>query len=323
MVSLFKEKSPAAVFWLIVVCFGLHFFSLIEPPSVLIKPGDGFFYYILEPLLNVQAYSISLIYVLIIFLLALQLNFMMNILRMMPKQSYTPALAFLLFTALMPQLNAVTPALFACNLFIWILFGAARLYAAPNPKTSIYNFGLLVGLSIVLYFPSLPLVIIAFIALAIIRPFNIAEWFVLLFGILTPAYFLTGYLFLTNQFALLPPVQSLFNATSLPLLPKLIIVSFVVAGLSVCWGIIAVQGSGKSVLIHVRKSWSVFLIALIFLLPALFFIVGAFPMLLYLLMVPAACYTGFAFANNRNIFPAVFFWLLLALDIYNNWLAKY
>jgi hypothetical protein len=73
----------------------------------------------------------------------------------------------------------------------------------------------------------------------------------------------------------------------------------------------------------VRKSWSVFLIALILLAPALFFIVGAFPMVLYLLMVPAACYTGFAFANNRTILSAIFFWLLLALDIYNLWLAKY
>jgi hypothetical protein len=323
VVSFFKEKSPAAVFWLIVVCFGLHFYSLIDAPDVIIKPGDGFFYYILKPLLHVQPYSISLLYVIYIFLLALQLNFMMNILRMMPKQSYTPALAFLLFTALMPQLNAFTPALFACNLFIWILYGAARLYATQNPKTAIYNFGLLVGLCAVLYFPSLPLVVIAFIALAIIRPFNMAEWFVLLFGILTPAYFLTGYLFFTGQLDLLPPPPSLFNLQPLPLLPKLIIIGLVVAGLAVCQGIFTVHGFGKSVLIQVRKSWSVFLIALILLAPALFFIVGAFPMVLYLLMVPAACYTGFAFANNRTILSAIFFWLLLALDIYNLWLAKY
>ena len=323
MVSFFKDKSAVAVFWLIIICFGLHVYSLVHPPEIIIKPADGFFYYILKPLLNADAYIASLLYVLIIFLLALQLNFMLNVLRMQQKPSYTPALAFILFTALMPQFNVITPALFACNLFIWILFNASRLYAAPNPKTAIYNFGLLTGLCVILYYPSLPLILIAFIALALIRSFNFTEWFVLIFGLITPAYFLGGYLFLTDQFNLLPKPQQLFGIIHLPLQPPFIITALSVAALSTIWGIFSVQGSGKNVLIQVRKSWSVFLISLIFLAPVFFFMQGAFPLALFLIMVPAACYTGFAFSNNRTILPAIFFWLLVGLSIYNTWIGKY
>lgn len=322
MVSFFRDKSAVAVFWLIIVCFGLHVYSLVHPPQIVIKPSDGFFYYIIKPFVNADAYIVSLFYVLMIFLLALQLNFILNALRMMPKPSYTPALAFILFSALLPQLNAVTPALFAADFFIWILFSASRLYAAPNAKTAIYNFGLLTGLCAVLYFPSLPLVPIAFIALAIIRPFNFTEWFVLLFGLITPAYFIATYLFLTDQLSLLPVPQQLFGIFYLPVQSKFIIISLLVAAITTAWGIFIVQGSGKNVLIQIRKSWSVFLVSLILLAPVFFFVNGAFPLALFLIMIPASCYAGFAFANSSNILPAIFFWLLVGLSIYNMWIGK-
>ena len=86
---------------------------------------------------------------------------MLNALHMYPKQTHTAALAFILFTALLPHYNVLSTALFACNFFIWILYSACKLYASPNPKTAIYNFGLLCGLCALLYYPSLPLIIIA------------------------------------------------------------------------------------------------------------------------------------------------------------------
>lgn len=323
MVSLFKDRSAVSVFWLIIICFGLHIYSLVHPPQIITTPADGFFYYLINPFKNTDPYFTSLLYVLMIFLLALQLNFVLNILRMFPKPSYTAALAFILFSTLLPAFNVINAALFACNLFIWILYQACRLYAAPNAKTSIYNFGLLTGLCVILYFPAAPLIIIAFIALTIIRPFRANEWFVLFFGIITPAYFVTAYLFLTNQFNLLPAPQQLFDLTKLPLQPLFIIIALAVAAMATIWGIISVQNSGKNVLIQVRKSWSVFLISLLFITPVIFFIKDVYPAVLLLAAIPAASYAGFVFANNRNIFPVIFFWALIALAIYNNWFAKY
>jgi hypothetical protein len=322
VVSFFRDKSAVAVFWLIIICFGLHIYSLVNPPQIITTPADGFFYYLLYPFKNADPYIAALLYVCIIFLLALQLNFVLNVLHMFSKPSYTPALAFILFSALLPAFNVITPALFACNLFIWILYQAGKLYNAPNAKTSIYNLGLLTGLCVILYFPSAPLIIIAIIALAIVRSFRLNEWFVLFFGIITPAYFLTAYLFLTDQFNLLPLPQNIFSLIILPVQPLPVIISLSVAGVATIWGIFSVQNAGSAVLIQVRKSWSVFLVSLVFIIPVVFFITGASPLALLLAAVPAASYTGFAFANSRNIFPVILFWTLVGLDIYNTWFAK-
>jgi hypothetical protein len=323
VVSLFKERSPVSVFWLIVLCFGLHVYSLVNPPQVTAEPVEGFFYYLLNPLKNADTYLVSLAYVFIIFLTALQLNYILNSLRMFSKPSYTPALAFLLFSALLPSFNVINPALITCNFLIWILYRACKLYAAPNPKTSIYNFGLLTGLCFIFYYPSIPLVLFAIIALIIIRPFRLNEWFVLFFGIITPVYFLVTYLFLNDQLNLISLPQYVFSFMRLPVQPLFIIISLTVSALATLWGILLVQNTGVNVLIQVRKSWSVFLALLMLLIPVFFFVHGAYPAALLLVMVPAACYAGFMFSNSRNILPVVFFWLLVALAVYNNWFAKY
>ena len=323
MISLFKDKSGGSVFWLIILCFGLHLKSLLSPPPVLINPGDGYFYFLLNPLLNAQPYFASLLFILLIFLLALQLNFMLNALRMYPKQTNTAALAFLLFTALLPQFNVLSTALFACNLFIWILYSACKLYAPHNPKTSIYNFGLLCGLCVLLYYPSLPLVIIALLALIIIRPFRFNEWFVLLFGIITPIYFLGSYLYLTDRLELLTQLKDLFGIFQLTVPPLFVIITYAAATLIVLWGIFSVQRSGVNVLIQVRKGWTIFFAALLLMLPIIFFIKGAYPLALLLAVVPGAAYTGYAFGNSKNILPVIFFWALIALSIYNNWFVNY
>jgi hypothetical protein len=323
VVSFFRDRSAVAVFWLIIICFGLHINSLLNTPQIITEPADGFFYYLVQPFQSTGAYFTSLVYVVFIFLLALQLNFMLNILRMLPKPSYTPALAFILFSALMPSLNVITPALFACNFFIWILYRACKLYGAPKPKTAIYNFGLLNGVCIVLYYPSLLLVLVAMLALMIMRPFRINEWFVLFFGLITPAYILGGYLFLSGDLKLIPQPRQLFELIRLPLQPVNIIVSLSVAVFAILWSIFSVQNAGGNTLIQVRKSWTVFLVALVFTIPVIFFVKDAFPAALLLALVPAASYTGYAFAIKKNILPVIFFWLLLGLAIYNNWFAKY
>ena len=323
MISFFKDKSAVAVFWLVLVCFGLHVHSLVNPPQVSISPADGFFYYVLQPLRNADTYFASLFYVFIIFVLALQLNFVLNSLHMFPRQSFTPALAFVLFSALLPSFNDISSALFTCNFVIWILYQACKLYAVPNAKTSIFNLGLLAGLSVVLYYPSLPLILIVIFALASIRPFRLNEWFVLFFGIITPAYFLVIYLFLTDKLSLLPQSREVFNLVKLPLQPFFIIGSLIVAGFAIIWGIFSVKNSRSNVLIQVRKSWSVFLVSLLLFIPIIFFMNGTYPSVLLLVAIPAACYTGFAFAGNRNLVPVVFFWILAGLAVYNNWFANY
>jgi len=325
MVSFFKDKSAVSVFWLIIICCGLHVYSLINAPQLNISVNEGFFYYLLQPIANLQPYTLSVIYVLLIFLIALQLNFVVNELNLLPKQSYTPALAFVLLSALLPVFNQVTAALLSCNFLIWIFYGACRLYGTPNAKSSIYNIGLATGISVILYYPMMPLVIIVLLSFFIIRSFRANELFILLFGIITPFYFLITYLFLKDDLKLLPLPQQLFNfyISNKPQF-SLAIITLIISAVITAWSMLMVRQSGNRELVQVRRSWTVAGVFLLFFIPAIFFIKLAYPSAILIAMIPAACYIGYAFGStSRSIAPTIIFWLFVGLSIYNNWFAKY
>jgi len=325
VVSFFKDKSAVSVFWLIILCCGLHVYSLINAPQLNVSVNEGFFYYLLKPFANLQPYTLSVIYVLLIFLIALQLNFVVNELNLLSKQSYTPALAFVLLSALVPVFNQVSAALLSCNFFIWIFYSACRLYNAPHAKTSIYNIGLITGISIILYYAMMPLAIIVLLSFLIIRSFRANELFILLFGLLTPFYFLIAGLFLKGNLKFLPLPQQIFNIyfNSSPQF-SLISITLIVAALVTLWAMITVQQTGSRELIQVRKSWTLAGVFLIFHIPAIFFVRQAYPSAVLIAMIPAACYIGYAFGSaSRSIIPTIIFWLFVGLSIYNNWFAKY
>ena len=329
MVSFFKDKSAVSVFWLIIICCGLHVYSLINAPQLSVSANEGFFYYLLQPLSNLQPYTRSVLYVLIIFLTALQLNFAVNELNLLQKQSYTPALGFVLLSALLPSFNQITAALLSCSLFVWIIFGLCRLYNNKNAGTGIYNVGLLTGLSAILYYPMLPLIIAVLIGYAIIRGFNINEFFVLVFGLITPFYFLICYLFLKDNLSLLPLPNQLFNIyfdiRTLNVTPEvsIIISTLAVTIFIILWAIIVVKRNANRELIQVRNSWTILIILFILLLPVFFFMQNTWPSAMLVTFIPAACFIGFAFGStSRSIFPIIFFWALVGFGIYNNWFAK-
>ncbi len=325
MVSFFKDKSAVSVFWLIIVCCGLHVFSLINEPQLNISANEGFFYFLLKPFSNLQPYTLSVIYVLIIFLIALQLNFAVNELHLLVKPSYTPALAFILLSALLPVFNQISAALLSCNFMIWIFYSACRLYNAPNAKSSIYNLGLITGISVILYYAMMPLVIIVLLSFLIIRSFRANELFILIFGILTPFYFLMSYLFLAGDLKLLPLPAQLFNLYFITKPTFLLhVITLAVATLITAWAMVVVQKTSSRELIQVRKSWTLAAIFLILFVPAIFLVQQAYPSAVLIAMVPAAFYIGFAFGStSRSIIPTIIFWLFVGLSIYNNWFAKY
>ena len=326
MVSFFKDKSAVSVFWLIIVCCGLHVYSLINAPQLNFSPQQGLFYYVLQPLTNLHPYTLSVLYVLLVFLTALQLNFAVSELHLLTKQSYTPALAFVLLSALVPQFNQLSAALLSCSFIVWIIFSVCRLYNKNNAGTAIFNLGLLTATSVIFYYPMLPLIIGVLIGFIIIRSFNINEFFVLIFGLITPLYFLICILFLNDNFSFLPQPEKLFNIyfniqTFRP--QPLTIVTIAATIFILFWAIVVVKQNSNRELIQVRNSWNILILLLVFFIPSLFFIQNALPSALLVALVPAACFIGFAFGSaSRSIIPTIFFWLLVGLNIYNNWFAK-
>ena len=180
MVSFFKEKSATAVFGLVIISIGTRLFFWEHPPQVVTSINDGLIYMVLSRLSFLPVPAIGLLYHFIIVLQALRLNYALNEVRMLPKPAYTTALAYVLLTALIPQWNNLTAALVTNGMIIWLLFRLLKLYSSPNPGSLVYNVGLIASCTIILYYPSLPLIVTTFLAIGIYRPFRVNEWMILL-----------------------------------------------------------------------------------------------------------------------------------------------
>ena len=73
------------------------------------------------------------------------------------------------------------------------------------------------------------------------------------------------------------------------------------------------------------KSWSILFVMMLLLAPVVFIIDNTWPGALLLCLVPAAAFVSNSFLYPKKaIFPAILFWALVALVIYNNWfVAKF
>lgn len=323
MVSFFKEKSATAVFGLAIVSIGSRLFFWEHHPEIVTSESDGFIYNLLSPLSFLPVTAVGLLYHAIIILQALRLNYALNDLRMFPKPGYTTALAYVLLTAIVPAWNNVSSALVVNSMLIWLLFRLFKLYSSATPKTLVYNIGLITSCTIILYFPTIPLITLVFIALGIYRPFRINEWMILLLGIITPFYFYTGYLFLNDELKNVLDQLNIFELQVIrPANLLLTFITFAFAALVIIVGMYMWQANSSRMVIQVRKNWVILFFMLALFIPGVFFIKNAWPYALMLAILPAAAFISNTWQYpRRNLFPAILFWLFIALIIYNNWVV--
>lgn len=324
MVFLFRDKSFINVFFLAILSIGVHFHFLIESPLIDTNSGtnDGLLSLILDRyILSLPASIRFLLYHALILVQAIRLNMAMNELRMYPSNSFVPAMTYVLLTAVIPQWCAISPALVTNSLVIWIFIKLSRLYNHPSPKTLLFNTGLIAGLSVICYHPMAILVGVVLFALAVVRPFRLAEWLVLLIGVGLPYYFVLSVLFLTDR---LPAIASMLPDFYLGLPAgsndKWLLLGLGYLVVALLLGLFFWQVSIGRMVIQIRKNWGVMMVMLLTLLPVPFiFQLGGLESGL-LSLVPVCAFAANAFANPRRMgLPNLLFILAVAVIAINNW----
>jgi hypothetical protein len=322
VVFLFRDKSIANIFFLVILSIGVHLHFFINAPLVVTNLNDGFFSYLLTNYVaGLSPTVLFMLYHLVILVQAIRLNLVLSDLRMFQNNSYTPAMAYVLLSGMLTQWCSISPALIANFLLIWLFIKLCRLYNHPSPKTLLFNTGLIVGISVVCYHPTAILILVVLFALAVVRPFKLAEWVILLMGILLPYYFLAAGLFLNNKlstfYLYLPYLQ--WNLPSakwdIPLIVSLsVLVLVLIAGLYY-WRV-----SSKRMVIQIRKNWGAMMVMLLILLPIPFIFLHAGIESAFMSLVPLGAFAGNAFSYPRRlVLPNILFWLCMVVIIYHNW----
>lgn len=322
MVALFKDRSPAAVFWLIILSVIVHSHFFVDAPVVHSTPGTG---YLSDILINyvtqLSPGFIVFIYHAFVLLQALRLNHLFTDHRMYSRGNYLAAMVYILLTGIFTEWDNLTPALIINTTLIWFFAKTVYLYNSSNPKTLLFNIGLLTGISIILYHPAALLVPVALFALMVLRSFIISDCLVLLMGVVFPFYLLASYLYLTDRLVLIKNYIPLWQL-NLPYVQYKLVFSITIAIVIVILlvGLFYWQQENRRLLIQVRKNWVVLLAMFFVLLPLPFISKNAGIESLILCIVPASplIAKGF-FGPKKNTVPALMFWLLVSLAIVKNW----
>lgn len=267
MTGTFKTSSPVNIIYLLLYAFLLKIYSFLHPHIPVAQGTDGFLYHKILNFLSPAGNAAPIIYPLIVLVLtltqALSFNSIINNEKLLSKPSYLPAMAYVLATALFPEWWQLSSSLVINTLLIAVLGILAKLFNSNNPKTHVFNAGMIVGVASFFYFPAIAFILLIFFGLMILRPFSLSEWLVAILGVFTPYYFLFGILFLMNNWNPLTYLPSI--SVSIPRFQQdlwatggiaLLIIPFLIGGYYI-------QKNILRMLVQVRKSWYLMLLFLV------------------------------------------------------------
>jgi hypothetical protein len=322
VVFLFRDKSIINIVFLVLLGLLVHMHGFTTPITVVANNQDGWFAYLLNQYLKEGIHIAGFfIYISVVLLQSIRLNFLLAEQKMFPNSGYTVAMSYLLLTGLLPQWTAISPALMANFLLIWIYIKLTRLYNHPAPKTLLFNIGLLVSITILCYHPTAILIMVVMFALGIMRPFKLQEWFTLLMGIALPYYFLASWLYLNDELAIIGQfLPNMEMAVPVKQLTKLEFVALSTLAFVLLVGFFSWQQFNSRLVIQMRKNWSSLLVMCFILTAVPFIFENAGLNAGILCLVPFTAFVSASFSNpKRLLFPNFLFFLLIGVIMYNNW----
>jgi len=315
----FKANNPINTFLLLIYGILLKLPMFLHPVKPLPQQTDGFLFKQLLLQLNPVSDKLPAVYPVITFLLlfiqAITFNQLANVQKLMQKPNYLTGMAYLLITSMFKEWNVLSAPLIVSSLLVWVWARMSALNQAKSPMGTLFNIGVVIGLSTFLYFPSIAFAALIIFGLIVIRPFKLSEWIISLFGIITPYYFLLSYVFLTDKWKgyklpgftiSLPKFYD--NAWALA---AIIIVLFATA-----IGLIFIRKNFLRQLVQTRKSWN--LVFLYFLVALFIPFINATHSFEYWILcgIPLSAFVGAAFFYPQvKWFPRLLHWLMVAFVI--------
>lgn len=321
MLKLFRSSSPYSVIALFAIAIGLKLSFLIHPVQVAPFQDQTIWNFLMSLFgLGKGSFGLTFFAIVNIVLQALYLNKTTREFDLFPYDSYLPALSYVLITSLMPEWNYFSAFLVANWFILAILYNLLKLYAQSDVAKSIFNIGAFVSLSAILVFPNILFLLLIFAGLAILRPFKIKEWVMVVLGILTPVYFLVALLYLTDHILLLSEMIPI--SFKLPLIhwhPK-VYITLITLILLLVSGFFYLNIFSSRMLIQAKKNWSLLLIGFLISLVIGFFSIWEdfyswFPALLLFSLI----FTNLWFEERKHWISKIIFYLLTGIIIFIQW----
>ncbi len=210
MLALFRTNQFIANSLLILYALLLRFGVFFQPGSWT-PPQHGILSEWMYSWLGTGSNMASSFAIFLIIFQALLINIMMSEHRIAKEVTLLPGMFFILFASCLPEFLYLSPLLMANTFFILAFMEIFKTYKKTSSAGKIYNAGLWIGIASLFYFSYALFFVFGFIALGILRAFNIKEGLMLLFGFLSSYFILGTYAFWQNQWSLFWESQFLNN----------------------------------------------------------------------------------------------------------------
>ncbi|MCX6208848.1 MAG: hypothetical protein NTZ59_04945 [Bacteroidetes bacterium] len=322
MIALFRDKSIVAFFALVICTVLIHFHIFYVPVTLSANSNTGIFNLLVQRyLIKLPPIVITIVFILLILLQSIRLSIVLNNSKMYAHQGFTAAFAYVFLSGLLPNAYLFGPA-FLVNSFIILLFSIIlKFYNNQNAKGLLFNAGFLASSIVICYYPSIVLLIVTLCGLAILRPFRMAEWFILLIGIIAPFYLLFATLYLNNFNFQQIVIEKVKFYISFHQKDAWYFVTFFTIVLLMVAAFINWYPNSNRLVIQIRKNWVVMLILLFttLLTIPIYTKMGALPELITL--VPMAAFLANFFVYPKKLFFVnVFVFLVAIIIVYNNYI---
>lgn len=193
-IRFFKSNNASALIFLPLIAIAIWAFGFVSPSVVPIKHAMPL-YELIAGKLVVIPWLATIIALLLVLGEAFLLNYIVNENEVLTKQTYLPALFYLVFMSNNNNMLLLHPPLFA-NLFI--LFALNKLFSSyrkDNAFSQAFDAGFLISIATLFYFPYIIFFPLLGVALILLRPFNWHEWLISFIGSLIPYVFTITYYF--------------------------------------------------------------------------------------------------------------------------------
>ncbi len=301
----FAMNVPVLLYseWYAVEKFQAPLYQLIV--NVLKRiPGNDFYFF----------FGFSVVLVLI---QALLINRFVNEIKLFPKPTFVPALAYLICASLFREFLFFSPVLVINTFIIIIVILLFSIYKNPSCERQIFDVGFFIGICSLIYFPSISLALLFFIGLSSLRPFAWREWVIGLTGIFTP-FFLAGTIYFWNDQLgkfLLATFESVYAEFKIEIAegPELI---WIGAPMAVMMGmaVMQLQQNFLKSPVHFRKFLTLMLWAVVILLFSSLFLSRLRLNHFLILSAPLSIILSYFFLSFRKWYvPEIFFWTMLLI----------
>ncbi|MFL5764407.1 MAG: DUF6427 family protein [Bacteroidia bacterium] len=188
LIRYFKSNSASALVILPIIALIIWAFGFSFPAPLPLKHSMPLYELICGPIAGIHWLAI-LTGVVLVVSEAFLLNYIVNENEVLTKQTWLPALFYILFMSNNPDMLLPHPMLFS-NLFV--LFALNKLlssYRKDNAYSQSFDAGMLISVATLFYYPCIvffPMLAAGFI---IMRSFNWREWLIAALGAIVPYFF--------------------------------------------------------------------------------------------------------------------------------------